>query len=168
MLMDPGVVTGEIGLDSNQSPARVDTLRTAESPAQHGPVDMNACNRSQCPGSNGECEGGRSDDGETLPLPSQDPELMAVTQALQQEAQQSIQEISGDTRNAPVPTAATPRQPRRGRVQTSGSSLRRSRPIAHSGIAGTAVDRAQTVLMRKLGILSQEQHMMQQARDAYA
>lgn len=35
-------------------------------------------------------------------------------------------------------------------------------------MAGSAVDRARTVLKRKLGILSNDQELTQQARDAYA
>lgn len=47
------------------------------------------------------------------------------------------------------------------------STLRRSRRIASTGGMGTAIDQAQTVLMRKLGLIMLQERLSQEARDAY-
>lgn len=47
------------------------------------------------------------------------------------------------------------------------TSLCRSRRIAIGGTQGSSLDRAQTILMRKLGVISEREGLSTEAREAY-
>lgn len=69
-----------------------------------------------------------------------------------------------------VPIASHPATPstRPQKKTTATSSLRRSRRIANAGGRGPAIEKAQEVLMRKLGILTERETVTAEAREAYA
>lgn len=67
--------------------------------------------------------------------------------------------------NTLLPTpASTSRQP----THQQPTPLRKSRRIANAGGPCHSVQRAQTVLMKKLGILGEQQLLTEEAREAYA
>lgn len=47
------------------------------------------------------------------------------------------------------------------------SSLQQSKRIANVTARGTALDKAQTVLMRKLGVITKQEEISPEAREAY-
>lgn len=53
-------------------------------------------------------------------------------------------------------------------VSSSSHTLRRSRRIATSGANGPAVQKAQGVLMKKLGIIQEQEQVTTEAKEAYA
>lgn len=63
--------------------------------------------------------------------------------------------------------AMTPTTRTRCSINMEGTSLRRSKRIACMGASGTALDRAQTVLMRKMGLITEMESISQEAREAY-
>lgn len=66
---------------------------------------------------------------------------------------------------ATIASTPTPRTHRK--TRENASTLRRSRRIANRGALGSTLDRAQTVLMRKLGVISDQESISQEAREAY-
>lgn len=63
---------------------------------------------------------------------------------------------------------ATPAPRPRGMKLHDTTTIRRSHRIAVSGYGGTAVNKEQTLLMRKLGLIEAQDAISQEARDAYA
>lgn len=104
---------------------------------------------------------------ETMLLPPDNDEEASAPTSLP--AQQFLEEITTPAPAMEPMLSPTPNcRPRNARSLRTATSVRRSRRIAACGITGTAVGRAQTVLMRKLGILQADQGLSQEARDAYA
>lgn len=78
-----------------------------------------------------------------------------------------LREITKELSVAAAALPTTPAAPAAKKKPEPKSSLWRSRRIALSGNARPALERAQCVLMRKLGILSDQEAITQEAREAY-
>lgn len=86
----------------------------------------------------------------------------------QDRVQQFLQAVVTPMNNS-APAMPTLQPPRSRRTATPTTNpIRRSRRIANNGCRGNALDKAQYVLMRKLGILGEQEQLSQDARDAYA
>lgn len=80
-------------------------------------------------------------------------------------SQEFLAMVTRPVREAPATPAS---RPQRKRAVSVATTLRRSRRIANSVGPTNTVQKAQTVLMRKLGIIDTQQPMSQEAREAYA
>lgn len=148
-----------------EQPTLKHTVDDRQHPLQHGPEERDQapmqCNEDtliQTPTMNEEI---------TMLSQTQSPN---VNHGLSQSAEIFVRDISIIAQGTAEPPVATPsRRPRRACALMEGStSIRRSRRIATTGLLGTALTRAQTVLMRKLGVISPESTLSQESRDAYA
>lgn len=83
-------------------------------------------------------------------------------------AQAFIDDISRTVTEDPATHPTTPAPRTRTKQARAPPTLRRSRCIANTGPRGTALTRAQSVLMRKLGLTPQQDLMSQEDRDVYA
>lgn len=61
----------------------------------------------------------------------------------------------------------TPPVSGRAKKPTRSTQLRQSRRITRAGNCGPALQRAQVVLMRKLGVLEEQENLTNEAREAY-
>lgn len=101
-------------------------------------------------------------DGNTM-TSSQAPR---TTTTMPQDATQCF--LDDITSTAAVTALTTPVQQPRRASSTTTTALRRSRRIATRSYTGTALDKAQSVLMRKMGVLQDQEPLTEEAREAYA
>lgn len=94
------------------------------------------------------------------------PELAAAH--LQPAAQDYIDTVSMPLQqSAATPMPVSPALRRRRQTTIGSNSLHRSNRIARIATKGTTLDRAQAVLMRKLGVISEGESLSPEAREAY-
>ncbi|GJN23594.1 hypothetical protein PR202_gb11258 [Eleusine coracana subsp. coracana] len=107
-------------------------------------------------------------EAQPTPTPGLEGQAIEPAQAVQPERTQEFINLvtrpvqEPQTTPAPAPAKRSRRQP------ASSTTLRRSRRIANSAGPNHAVQKAQMVLMRKLGLAIEENGLSQEARDAYA
>lgn len=90
------------------------------------------------------------------------PSLTAVKQDF-------FRSIVTHTWGEPMQVPSTPANYKKRQMATTATtSLRRSRRIASTGAAGPTLQKAQGVLMRKLGILSDQEQITSEAKESYA
>lgn len=138
----------EEGREAGQVNEVTDTTTSTVSPAQHtiSSTDAEAANPHAPTEAQQEPE---SQPNERPPAPGIQDYIAAVSTTMQ------------ETRGTPAPT------PRPAKRQNS-TVLRRSRRIADAGGPSHSLQKAQSVLMRKLGIIPDQQLLTQEAREAYA